>query len=703
MIMNWYGLLKLAAYEQFENQIEMLSRQNPYPFKEWFSEGQGGRIYIPFTPGTEQSSYAASDQEIIEVLQDKGCENVDFRKGYCLQGGRTFKIPKMLERIRKQEIIDLRQKQEQGQVYDFERDLNQINIYYNELLQQFINSPQRVSKGSEQFEVVISQNPHDVAKMSTDRGWTSCMELGQGSHHEDIFCEVQIGSLVAYLIKTEDWDIHNPLARIHIRRFENQQGKSIAMPEESVYGNEIPGFLEVVKEWISSRQIPITPGVYKRKGGRWSDTFGDELLVSPDTVEGVIDWLEGKDENAKYSTWTVNDELAQLYNEESESNYRSQDDKIEDSTQTFNTREEAEKYFSDVSSYTTEEEEWIRERLAEDFDFESWTRHNEDESDYAIPRYKLEEDTFDHTKQMKRDALKTILETEKGKYTDKVIKKIHDELFEGLGRDDMKKLFAQRYPELVTEEDMTLIQENDMLGIIRALPEEQRGPYKQRYYDHAMRALDDITVLYDSYMQELSDSYEVTKNQSVLSSLSIRLLGRLDSEVFQPIQELFKPIPEPLIKKMANFAMRALEDDVLGQYGETFLHRVAHTFGITKSDTPTVQKFYESILPYWGETHSYFGDEYNKVINVGNVGLYIAWLEENGKQFIPFIREKLNQEQQRLNDITSSEERPSYIKDTYISRKKMSQKFKNNIENYLYILESLENNGKRSGKYRFHH
>ena len=92
--------------------------------------------------------------------------------------------------------------------------------------------------------IVISQDPHDVAQMSTGRQWTSCMDLGgegrePGSHHEDIFCEVQKGGLVAYLIRAEDGAIADPLARIHIRRFDNRAGQSVAVPEQSVYGNEI--------------------------------------------------------------------------------------------------------------------------------------------------------------------------------------------------------------------------------------------------------------------------------------------------------------------------------------------------------------------------------------------------------------------------------------------------------------------------------
>ena len=44
--MNWYRIIKIAAYEQWQDQIEQLSRQNPYPFSSWFDEN--GRDFLPF-------------------------------------------------------------------------------------------------------------------------------------------------------------------------------------------------------------------------------------------------------------------------------------------------------------------------------------------------------------------------------------------------------------------------------------------------------------------------------------------------------------------------------------------------------------------------------------------------------------------------------------------------------------------------------
>ena len=87
-----------------------------------------------------------------------------------------------------------------------------------------------------------------------------------------------------------------PIARIHIRRFDNKKGESVAVPEESIYGQDMPEFLETVKKWLDSKQGPLAPGAYCRRGGGYSDTFGDERkkVFGPDptNVKTIRGWLK---------------------------------------------------------------------------------------------------------------------------------------------------------------------------------------------------------------------------------------------------------------------------------------------------------------------------------------------------------------------------------------------------------------------------
>ena len=702
--MNWYKSIKIAAYEDFYNKIETLSKQNPYPFKEWFNGSN--RVYIPFSPVEEQSSLAASDQEVIEILQQGGCDQVDYRKGYCQQGGRTWRITKFLERIRKQELMDLRQKAEEGQLYNVERSLTETNNYYNNLLQQFINSNQRIGKSVNGFTIVISQDPHDVASMSTDRDWTSCMELGEGSHHEAVFCEVQVGSLVAYFIRNEDVDINSPLARIHIKRFENRYGESYAVQEQSVYGNELPGFSQVVRQWLNEKQQDVRPGMYRRMGGEWSDTFNKEMLVGPTKTKDIIKWLRGEDLDAKYNTWTVEDELAENYNGEVAENYGFSEPII-DNTKTFTDQQEAEEYLLSIEDDPGWEEE-LREEM-DNFGWGSWNRKDPDDGEWELDRYNLKENKYDHTYEMYGYALETIINAEKGTYQDNIIKEIHDSLFKDIGRDKTKVFFAQKYPELVTDEDRNKIRMSDTLTIIRSLPEDQRGPYKQMYYPHILRVLNDPTTVYDSEMERMARMYQESieegkPNSTVWNSLVMRILGRFDSEIFAPVVELFKPIPEELSQKMVKFVSDVVnsKDYNFGKYNDSLMFYLAHTFALTDSGTPTVQEYYEQLLPHWKENNKFFGKDTYGSINISTLGYYIGKLGENGQQFIPFIQEKLQLEEDRLKSVEGQGDVSIYSlskedQENEIIRDRLTK----NVENYLYVLDMLQNRGQQSGKYRF--
>ena len=74
--------------------------------------------------------------------------------------------------------------------------------------------------------------------MSTDRNWTSCMDLDHGIHKTTALKQVQYGGMCAYLIKKEDRDIQEPIARIAIKRFistKRNDDSFIFAPEKVIY------------------------------------------------------------------------------------------------------------------------------------------------------------------------------------------------------------------------------------------------------------------------------------------------------------------------------------------------------------------------------------------------------------------------------------------------------------------------------------
>jgi len=255
----------------FSDIVERKAENNPYPFTHWFENGD--RTYLPFTPDLTPQESDNELMDFIEYIEIDGnscsTNKAEYQLGYSTCGRRKFRIGKLLGRWYKNEIkrIDEETTGSEGEMEKTET--KQKYNYYKEILD---GSKFRSMKDTSNLTVVISQDPHDMAKMSTGRRWTSCMDL-QKDRSQDVFCEVEEGGLIAYLIDSSDKDVENPHARILIRRFSNKKGDSVAIPEDAVYGNNLNGFEEVVSDWINSKQNNIVPGDYDRKGMGYSESL----------------------------------------------------------------------------------------------------------------------------------------------------------------------------------------------------------------------------------------------------------------------------------------------------------------------------------------------------------------------------------------------------------------------------------------------
>jgi hypothetical protein len=125
---------------------------------------------------------------------------------------------------------------------------------------------------------------------------------------------------------------------------------------------------------------------------------------------------------------------------------------------------------------------------------------------------------------------------------------------------------------------------------------------------------------------------------------------------------------------------------------DRLLQNLAHTFHMTKTDTPTVQNFYESLLPRWVDRTP--GDQWERhgPINLDTMGTAIGSLGINGKRFLPFLNQKLEEEKALLGQ---QKKAPGMrIED---SKKKIEK----NIEKLLYVIDSINNGTGHSNKYRF--
>lgn len=144
-------------------------------------------------------------------LEDNGYSISDYRGGFATDKyGRSVSIGKILNKTKAPDDIT----------------------------NAFMNDPQRAASSVAQPKIIISRHPHDVASMSTDRGWRSCMEMGGpntggGINQHFLEHDIRNGTHVAYLVRPEDNDIKKPMARIALKPFHSDDEN-------------------VVKSWMSS-------------------------------------------------------------------------------------------------------------------------------------------------------------------------------------------------------------------------------------------------------------------------------------------------------------------------------------------------------------------------------------------------------------------------------------------------------------------
>ena len=132
------------------------------------------------------------------------------------------------------------------EVTEHSEALKKLNTTYN----------QRPAKKNN-LVIVISRHPYDIAGMSTDRGWRSCMNIDLGVYKEFVLTSIIKGTLIAYVVDKKDTNINKPLNRILIKPYRNKKDQDINLEEPNfilktsqIYGAELPGFQETVQEWL---------------------------------------------------------------------------------------------------------------------------------------------------------------------------------------------------------------------------------------------------------------------------------------------------------------------------------------------------------------------------------------------------------------------------------------------------------------------
>ena len=218
------------------------------------------RTYFPLK--SIKTSNIKIPEEIKETLDNAGFYITDYRTGIAMKKAkpgeqkdlRQIKIGKILGRLNKSELL----KQFNERLGTSKKNIQNIN-----------------------FEICVTHNPYDIAGMSTDRNWTSCMNLNDGDYKDTPLKQVQYGGMVAYLISSEDKNIEKPFARIAIKRFISAKDKIkfIFLAENETYGDvglakELHFQEELIKILEKSNKLTTNiGGEYLRNDDSYSDTY----------------------------------------------------------------------------------------------------------------------------------------------------------------------------------------------------------------------------------------------------------------------------------------------------------------------------------------------------------------------------------------------------------------------------------------------
>lgn len=156
--------------------------------------------------------------------------------------------------------------------------------------------------------IVISRHPYDVAGMSTDRGWTSCMELGRGVNAHFVPSEINIGTMVAYLIGSDDKNIGSPIARVLIKPFfgrekEGTSEDTVFWRADTVYPHNFTAaskFRVVVQKWCNKHLNAGVAGKFRQNNQSYEDGYFNRIQVADD--EKTLEILRDPDTRSNAKT-----------------------------------------------------------------------------------------------------------------------------------------------------------------------------------------------------------------------------------------------------------------------------------------------------------------------------------------------------------------------------------------------------------------
>ena len=201
------------------------------------------RIYIP-VEYEEIKKISRTQKDIERVLNTLGYKIKDYGLGMAYQ----IDNPKRVVRIGKL--------------------LNSVGDTF--LLKLFTEDKDRtLAKQKDDYSIVICQHPYDITAMTTGREWSSCLDVLGGANRHFIPEEIKSGTFTVYFIKTSDRNINNPIGRINVKLYSENDNKEnqedvdnynefpehwVWIPDTGEYGSFPNEGIKTLKKWLMQTQ-----------------------------------------------------------------------------------------------------------------------------------------------------------------------------------------------------------------------------------------------------------------------------------------------------------------------------------------------------------------------------------------------------------------------------------------------------------------
>lgn len=238
-----------------------------------------------------KNGMARKDIKSVLVPNDKNKEKELLDRGFTKSGG-VMIAPKGL----KGNWTSL------GKVISKEFGENELKKFYSIVGHRNLTDMVHDESKEIKYYIVLTRNPIDVLRMSDHEGIDSCHSKG-GDYFYCAMTEAKNEGAVAYLVNKDDLSKVNlndeeifkdeernvegitPLGRIRVRKlYNNEHGYEFALPSYSIYGGNVEGFYETLRNFLYEKQkhlfldekkgldpADLDPSYFERYGGLYVD------------------------------------------------------------------------------------------------------------------------------------------------------------------------------------------------------------------------------------------------------------------------------------------------------------------------------------------------------------------------------------------------------------------------------------------------